>query len=1096
VRRKFTGVRKFSQQAHTNMTTGSFARALHEGQLRLLILAAGLATAAFGSVTTFLSPIFHASRPGMGQQQELTRASEAPSSSGHTFPGCFQSMAAVGSALIVLKAASNLRQRATVQAKVKKANMQVGWHKTSIASSNVSSFVGTSSRCVRVAPEKSSRIAMRWTLENFTEKALKSLMKAQQESRDLQQDVLDAPTIVLGIVAEGKDVGARVLLRLGATVDKARGALIDTIGFGQGGRSVEMNFTPLAKSALEDALKTSNDEGAAHVSTANMLRSILKLEDEQLGMFFMRLLGCPTMDIIRHKLSEELIKEQNAEREAAGVEPLQVKAEDLQLPETLKYSQDLTAAAAEGKLDPLIGRDEQLMRTIRILGRRSKNNPVLVGEAGVGKTSIAHGLAQRIYEGRVPRNLKDKRVLQLDLAQLLAGTRYRGDFEERLRAVVAEVTNAERRVILVLDEVHTLVGAGSGGGSEGGGIDAANLLKPALARGELQCIGATTYDEYRQHIEKDPALERRFQPVHVPEPSQDEAKAILAGLAPKYERHHKLRYTQEALDAAVRLSAQYIPDRNLPDKAIDVMDEAGSKVRQTLYEEAEQGQTLARRLALDSELEDIRVKKKAAAAEERYEVAQELKIRESEIVEELSALQRDMKAASPEKLLRDLEKLQVKVMEAALAEKYEEAKDLKQREMEAYTQLPEHMLSDGKADLFLHPKVTEQDIAQVVSTWTGIAVEQVGAAESTRLLNLESELQGKVIGQAEAVSSVSRALRRARAGLRNPDRPIASFIFAGPTGVGKTELCKTLASSFFGSPDNMIRLDMSEYMEKHTVAKLIGAPPGYIGFSEGGMLTEAVRRKPYSLVLFDEVEKAHPDIFNLMLQLLDDGRLTDSKGRVVSFANTLVVLTTNLGSRSVQQTAAGGGLGFGTYEDAEEGSYTRVKDKALDELKSFFRPEFLNRLDETVCFRPLTKEKVADIAEIEFKKALARLEEKDINIVLSPKFKSKVVDEGFDPAYGARPLRRAMTRLLEDQLAEHLLENIEEADETKQDNMALTRPRTILLDLNDRGEVVLTEKKEMELAAASFTGERAERKHDSSTNQGSSPEPSQPDELA
>mmetsp|Transcript_46996 Transcript_46996/g.109548 ORF Transcript_46996/g.109548 Transcript_46996/m.109548 type:complete len:949 (+) Transcript_46996:107-2953(+) len=654
------------------MTTGSFARALHEGQLRLLILAAGLATAAFGSVTTFLSPIFHASRPGMGQQQELTRASEAPSSSGHTFPGCFQSMAAVGSALIVLKAASNLRQRATVQAKVKKANMQVGWHKTSIASSNVSSFVGTSSRCVRVAPEKSSRIAMRWTLENFTEKALKSLMKAQQESRDLQQDVLDAPTIVLGIVAEGKDVGARVLLRLGATVDKARGALIDTIGFGQGGRSVEMNFTPLAKSALEDALKTSNDEGAAHVSTANMLRSILKLEDEQLGMFFMRLLGCPTMDIIRHKLSEELIKEQNAEREAAGVEPLQVKAEDLQLPETLKYSQDLTAAAAEGKLDPLIGRDEQLMRTIRILGRRSKNNPVLVGEAGVGKTSIAHGLAQRIYEGRVPRNLKDKRVLQLDLAQLLAGTRYRGDFEERLRAVVAEVTNAERRVILVLDEVHTLVGAGSGGGSEGGGIDAANLLKPALARGELQCIGATTYDEYRQHIEKDPALERRFQPVHVPEPSQDEAKAILAGLAPKYERHHKLRYTQEALDAAVRLSAQYIPDRNLPDKAIDVMDEAGSKVRQTLYEEAEQGQTLARRLALDSELEDIRVKKKAAAAEERYEVAQELKIRESEIVEELSALQRDMKAASPEKLLRDLEKLQVKVKTSLLREAFVE----------------------------------------------------------------------------------------------------------------------------------------------------------------------------------------------------------------------------------------------------------------------------------------------------------------------------------------------------------------------------------------------------------------------------------------
>mmetsp|Transcript_58375 Transcript_58375/g.139182 ORF Transcript_58375/g.139182 Transcript_58375/m.139182 type:complete len:1099 (+) Transcript_58375:195-3491(+) len=1061
--------------------------------IRSIAAAAAASVVACSGVTLFLAPVFQPNRLLGGQQQELhSESSTSSEPAGEGGAGGQIALAAVSGVglLLSVKSATILQQRRCK----KPASSASAIAKSSMSSSGWSFAAPTEMACALAGGDQSytvvkaqsssqsrSRTAMRWNLENFTEKSIKALMMAQQESRSLQQDTVDSEMMVVGIIAEGHDVGARVLDQLGGKLDKARAALIDTVGFGQGGRSVEMAFTPGAKQVLEEALESSREEGSAHVGTAHMLRAIVKQEDPHLEQFFIRLLGCPNMEIIRQKLLETLIKEMNAEREAAGDEPLLVKAEDLPLTETLKYAQDLSQAAAEGKLDPLIGREEQLSRTIRILGRRSKNNPVLVGEAGVGKTSIAHGLAQRIYEGKVPRNLKDKRVLQLDLAQLLAGTRYRGDFEERLRAVVSEVTNTNRRVILVIDEVHTLVGAGSGGGSEGGGIDAANLLKPALARGELQCIGATTYDEYRQYIEKDPALERRFQPVDVPEPSLEEAEAILAGLASKYERHHKLRYTPEALQAAVKLSAQYIADRNLPDKAIDVMDEAGSKVRQQLYEQAEQGQTLARRLTLDSELEEIRSKKKAAAAEERYELAQELKLRESQILEELTALQQDRKNATPEKLLKELEKLQCKVMEAALAEEYQEAQNWKQLEMQALTQLPDHMKLDGKAELFLHPRVTEEDIAQVVSTWTGIAVEAVSSTESAKLLKLEEDLQGKVIGQEEAVSVVSRALRRARAGLRNPDRPIASFIFAGPTGVGKTELCKQLSESFFGSADAMIRLDMSEYMEKHTVAKLIGAPPGYIGYSEGGMLTEAVRRKPYSLVLFDEVEKAHPDIFNLMLQMLDDGRLTDSKGRVVSFANTLVVMTTNLGSRSVQQTAAGGGLGFGTYEDAEQGSYGRVKDKAMDELKSFFRPEFLNRLDETVIFRPLTKQKVAKIAEIEFRKVLQRLDEQDFSIELAPRFKEKVVDEGFDPAYGARPLRRAMTRMLEDQLAEHLLENVEQDEEGKEEKKPKARrpKRKIRVDLDARGEVCLQyEAGPVEFAAASFSGERASGAHD------------------
>jgi ATP-dependent Clp protease ATP-binding subunit ClpC len=691
--------------------------------------------------------------------------------------------------------------------------------------------------------------------------------------------------------------------------------------------------------------------------------------------------------------------------------------------------------ARAGKMDPLIGREEELKRTIRILGRRSKNNPVLVGEPGVGKTAIAEGLAQRIASGRVPSTLKDKRVVQLDLALLLAGTRYRGDFEERLRAVVQEVSDSNRRVILVIDEVHTLVGAGGSGG-EGGGIDAANLLKPALARGELQCIGATTLDEYRRYIEKDPALERRFQPVNVPEPTQEESVLILEGLASKYERHHQLRYTQEALAAAVKLASQYIADRFLPDKAIDVMDEAGSKVRQQLYQEAADGQAAAELWAARQELESVRSQKKAAVTSERYDEAQQLKSREMELNERMSYLQHTHSggnAPGAQELLEELRGLKGQMQQLVDAECFGEAHELKSREKDIMKRLSSIEGLDS-ASALLDRLVTPEDMAEVVATWTGIAVETVGASESRKLMGLEDSLHKAIVGQHEAVCAVSRALRRARAGLRNPDKPIASFIFCGPTGVGKTHVCKTLASTFFGSADSMIRLDMSEFMEKHTVSKLIGAPPGYVGYNDGGTMTEAVRRQPYSLVLFDEVEKAHPDVFNIMLQLLDDGRLTDSQGRTVSFANTMVVMTSNLGSRSVQKGAGGSfGLGFGTADDEEEESYAAMKELVMEDMKSFFRPEFINRLDEMVVFRSLTKDNVRAIAEVEFQHVLARLDARNLDVTLTQAFQDKVVELGYDPAFGARPLRRAISSMLEDTLAEHLLEAAGEEEEEKKE---------------------------------------------------------------
>lgn len=666
-------------------------------------------------------------------------------------------------------------------------------------------------------------------------------------------------------------------------------------------------------------------------------------------------------------------------------------------------------------MDPLVGRAKELERTIQILARRQKNNPVLIGEPGVGKTAIAEGLAQMIVTGNVPEILQGKRIVQLDLAMLLAGTRYRGEFEERLKNVIKEVIDSKRNIILMIDEIHTIVGAG-GTGDGGGAIDAGNILKPGLSRGEIQVIGATTIEEYRKHIEKDKALERRFQPVNVPEPTNDETIQILRGLARKYEEHHKLKYTDEALVACVKFASQYINDRFLPDKAIDVLDETGARVRlresSVLPEDAKEAQ---------KELKDVQTRKEAAVRAQRYEEASELKVKEN-------TLRTKIKAAFA-KARQAIDAGADKAFSKTSAEQ-EASKDDDTEE-------------EGMKTIF----VTEADVAAVVSKWTGVPVEKVSSDEGARLVKLESTLHGRVIGQEEAVTAVSKAVRRARAGLKNPNRPIASFIFCGPTGVGKTELCKALSAAYFGKEDAMIRLDMSEYMERHTVSKLIGSPPGYVGYDEESQLTDGIRRKPYSLVLFDEVEKAHPDVFNLLLQVLEDGRLTDSKGRVVSFKNALIIMTSNVGSKVIEKGVTGGSsIGFSGLEDdlsAEASSYKKMKAMVFDELKNFFRPEFLNRLDEIIVFKSLTKPEVAQIAELEFRKTFGRTEERGIKLRMTEKFKQKVVDEGFNPVYGARPLRRAINRLVEDELAESFL------------RIPTTEGENILMDLDGDGNVLI-----------------------------------------
>ncbi|MBA0678505.1 hypothetical protein Goari_019847 [Gossypium aridum] len=626
------------------------------------------------------------------------------------------------------------------------------------------------------------------------------------------------------------------------------------------------------------------------------------------------------------------------------------------MPTLEEYGTNLTKLAEEGKLDPVVGRQDQIERVVQILGRRTKNNPCLIGEPGVGKTAIAEGLAQRIASGDVPDTIEGKKVITLDMGLLVAGTKYRGEFEERLKKLMEEIKQSDE-IILFIDEVHTLIGAGAAEGA----IDAANILKPALARGELQCIGATTLDEYRKHIEKDPALERRFQPVKVPEPSVDETIQILKGLRERYEIHHKLRYTDEALVSAAQLSYQYI--RHVYLMAFLLVQ---------LPEEAKE---------LEKELRQITKSKNEAVRGQDFEKAGELRDREIELRAQITAIQ-------------------------------EKDKEMNKAEAEA---------GDGG------PVVTEVDIQHIVSSWTGIPVEKVSTDESDRLLKMEETLHKRVIGQDEAVIAISRAIRRARVGLKNPNRPIASFIFSGPTGVGKSELAKALAAYYFGSEEAMIRLDMSEFMERHTVSKLIGSPPGYVGYTEGGQLTEAVRRRPYTVVLFDEIEKAHPDVFNMMLQILEDGRLTDSKGRTVDFKNTLLIMTSNVGSSVIEK--GGRRIGFDLDYDEKDSSYNRIKSLVTEELKQYFRPEFLNRLDEMIVFRQLTKLEVKEIADIMLKEVFDRLKDKEIELQVTERFRERVVEEGYNPSYGARPLRRAIMRLLEDSMAEKMLaREIKEGD--------------------------------------------------------------------
>nr|YP_009395869.1 Clp protease ATP binding subunit [Herposiphonia versicolor]ARW64849.1 Clp protease ATP binding subunit [Herposiphonia versicolor] len=787
--------------------------------------------------------------------------------------------------------------------------------------------------------------------ERFTEKAIKVIMLAQEEARRLGHNFVGTEQILLGLIGEGTGIAAQVLKSMNVNLKDARIEVEKIIGRGSGFVAVEIPFTPRAKRVLELSLEEARQLGHNYIGTEHLLMGLVR-EGEGVAA---RVLENLAVNIASIRTEVIQMLGDNADVNNSSSSNAQSRSKTPTLEE---FGSNLTELAMEGVLDPVVGRQKEIERVIQILGRRTKNNPVLIGEPGVGKTAIAEGLAQRIANRDIPSILEDKLVITLDVGLLVAGTKYRGEFEERLKRIMDEIKSAAN-VVLVIDEVHTLIGAGAAEGA----IDAANLLKPALARGELQCIGATTLEEYRKHIEKDAALERRFQPVLVGEPTVEETIEILFGLRDRYEKHHQLKMSDDALAAAAKYANQYISDRFLPDKAIDLIDEAGSRVRLL------NSQLPPAARELDRELRSVLKTKDEAIRAQKYEKAEQYRTREMEI----------------------------KAQIAAIAQSKNSEPDIK--------------LDD--------PVVTEEDIAEIVAFWTGIPVTKLTKSESEKLMHMEETLHSRIIGQEEAVVAVSRAIRRARVGLKNPNRPIASFIFSGPTGVGKTELTKALASYFFGAQEAMVRLDMSEYMERHTVSKLIGSPPGYVGYSEGGYLTEAVRKRPYTVILFDEIEKAHPDIFNLLLQILEDGRLTDAKGRTIDFKNTLLIMTSNIGSKVIEK--GGGSLGFELGESQVESQYNRIKSLVNEELKQYFRPEFLNRLDEIIVFRQLTKEEVREIADLMLEEVFQRIKQQDITLSVTERFKNKLVDEGYNPSYGARPLRRAVMRLLEDSLAEEVL---------------------------------------------------------------------------
>ena len=881
---------------------------------------------------------------------------------------------------------------------------------------------------------------------------------------------------------------------------------------------MEIPFTPRAKRVLELALEEARQLGHNYIGTEHLLLGLLR-EGEGVAARVLE-----NLDADPSKIRSQVIRMVGESQEAVGAAPgAGGAAGGSKTPTLEEFGSDLTKQAEEAKLDPCIGRANEIIRVTQILGRRTKNNPCLIGEPGVGKSAIAEGLAQKIAANDVPETLEGKRMMTLDMGLLVAGTKYRGEFEERLKKLMDEV-KADDDIILFIDEVHTLIGAGAAEGA----IDAANILKPALARGELQCIGATTIDEYRKHIEKDPALERRFQPVQVPEPSVDEAIQILQGLRERYEAHHKLQYTDEAIEAAAKFAHQYISDRFLPDKAIDLIDEAIDEVHTLIGAGAAEGAIDAANIlkpalargelqcigattideyrkhiekdpALERRFQPVQVPEPSVdeaiqilqGLRERYEAHHKLQYTDEaieaaakfahqyisdrflpdkaiDLIDEAGSRVRLAHAALPEEakeLDKELKALLKEKDTAIRAQDFEAAGALRDKEVELKTEIQKITKAkqeENKAALEAGggeagPFVTESDIAKIVASWTGIPVEKVSATEGTALMNMEETLHSRLIGQEEAVVACSRAIRRARTGLKNPNRPVASFIFSGPTGVGKSELAKSISAFYFGSEDAMVRLDMSEFMERHTVSKLIGSPPGYVGYSEGGQLTEAVRRRPYTLVLFDEVEKAHPDVFNMMLQILEDGRLTDSKGRVVDFKNTLIILTSNVGSSVIEK--GGGGLGFQLNDDAEDTSYQRIKTLVNEELKNYFRPEFLNRLDEIIVFRQLNKSEVREIAGIMLTQVFKRLKEKEITLDVTDRFKDRLVDEGFNPTYGARPLRRAVMRLLEDNLAEKML------------NGDIGEGSSCIMDVNAAGEITVLTGDGVTLNAGQVRGE-------------------------